>query len=53
MPVPHPLFAPEFKAKPYWWDAHEPAALPEIDVPKDVFLQVVELAELPGRSLDR
>ena len=37
----HPLFAPEFKAKPYWWDAYEPAALPDIDLPKDVPVAIV------------
>ena len=35
------LFHPSFKAKPYWWEAHEPKALPEVDLPRDVPVAIV------------
>lgn len=35
------LFHPSFKAKPYWWEAHEPTALPEVALPKDVPVAIV------------
>ena len=30
-----------FKAKPFWWEAHEPTALPEVPLPKDVPVAIV------------
>ena len=39
--MPHPLFHPTFKAKPYWWEAFEPHALPEIDLPRDIPVAIV------------
>jgi glycine/D-amino acid oxidase-like deaminating enzyme len=35
------IFSKDFKAKPYWWEAHQPAALPEIALPKDVPVAIV------------
>lgn len=35
------LFHPSFKAKPYWWEAHEPKALPEVDLPRNVAVAIV------------
>lgn len=35
------LFHPSFKAKPFWWEAHEPSALPEVPLPKDVPVAIV------------
>ena len=39
--MPHTLFHPTFKAKPYWWEAFEPHALPEIDLPRDIPVAIV------------
>ena len=35
------IFHKDFKAKPYWWEAHEPRPLPEIALPKDVKVVIV------------
>ncbi len=35
------LFHPGFKAKPYWWEAYEPVALPEASLPKDIAVAIV------------
>jgi glycine/D-amino acid oxidase-like deaminating enzyme len=35
------IFSKEFKAKPYWWDAYQPVALPEQPLPKDVPVAIV------------
>jgi glycine/D-amino acid oxidase-like deaminating enzyme len=35
------IFAKDFKSKPYWWEAHQPAALPEINLPRDVAVVIV------------
>jgi glycine/D-amino acid oxidase-like deaminating enzyme len=35
------LFHPGFKAKPYWWEAYEPVALPETDLPKHIAVAIV------------
>jgi glycine/D-amino acid oxidase-like deaminating enzyme len=35
------IFHPSFRAKPYWWEAYQPAALPEIALPKDVPVAIV------------
>ncbi len=37
----HALFHSSFKAKPYWWDAYEPTALPEMPLPKDIPVAIV------------
>jgi glycine/D-amino acid oxidase-like deaminating enzyme len=29
-----PIFHQDFKAAPFWWEAHKPAALPEISLPR-------------------
>jgi glycine/D-amino acid oxidase-like deaminating enzyme len=33
--MPASIFAKDFKPRPYWWDHHEPAPLPDIDLPKE------------------
>ncbi len=35
------IFHREFKPRPYWWDHHEPTALPEIGLPKQVRVAIV------------
>jgi glycine/D-amino acid oxidase-like deaminating enzyme len=35
------IFHPDFKAKPYWWEAHTPTALPPIDLPSRTDVIVV------------
>ncbi|MBL8789679.1 MAG: FAD-binding oxidoreductase [Rhizobiales bacterium] len=37
----HAIFHPDFKAKPYWWEAYEPKALPDVALPKDVAVAIV------------
>jgi glycine/D-amino acid oxidase-like deaminating enzyme len=37
----HSLFHPDFKAKPFWWEAYEPRPLPEIDLPKEARIVIV------------
>jgi glycine/D-amino acid oxidase-like deaminating enzyme len=36
-----PIFAKNFKPRPYWWEHHEPAPLPQIDLPAAVDVAVV------------
>jgi monoamine oxidase len=35
------LFASDFKPRPYWWEAYEPAALPEITLPKSARVVII------------
>ena len=35
------IFSKDFKAKPYWWEAHQPTALPDVTLPKDVQVAIV------------
>jgi glycine/D-amino acid oxidase-like deaminating enzyme len=35
------IFHKDFKPRPYWWEAHEPKPLPEIDLPKAVRVAIV------------
>lgn len=35
------LFHPSFKAKPFWWEAYQPQALPEQPLPKDVPVVII------------
>ncbi len=35
------IFAKDFKPKPYWWEAFQPAALPEVPLPKTVPVVIV------------
>ncbi len=35
------IFHTNFKARPFWWEAYEPAPLPEITLPKDIRVAVV------------
>ncbi len=35
------IFHKDFKAKPFWWEAHEPAALPEIALPRETRVVIV------------
>ena len=35
------IFAKDFKPRPYWWEHHEPAPLPEIALPADVPVVIV------------
>ena len=37
----HSLFHPDFKAKPFWWDAYEPKPLPPIELPKEARVVIV------------
>jgi glycine/D-amino acid oxidase-like deaminating enzyme len=39
--TPSSIFHKDFKAKPYWWEAHEPRPLPEIALPKEVRVVIV------------
>jgi len=35
------IFHKDFKPRPYWWEAHEPKALPDIELPKTVRVAIV------------
>ncbi len=35
------IFHSDFKLKPFWWEAHEPTALPELPLPKDVAVAII------------
>ncbi len=35
------IFHKDFKAKPFWWEAYEPAALPEIALPRETRVVIV------------
>ena len=35
------IFHPDFKAKPFWWEAFQPAALPQVDLPRSVSVAIV------------
>jgi glycine/D-amino acid oxidase-like deaminating enzyme len=35
------IFAQDFKARPFWWEAHEPAPLPEVALPKEVRVVII------------
>jgi glycine/D-amino acid oxidase-like deaminating enzyme len=35
------IFQRDFKPRPYWWEAYEPATLPEITLPKSVRVAIV------------
>ena len=35
------IFHRDFKAKPFWWEAHTPTALPPVELPKDVPVAIV------------
>jgi glycine/D-amino acid oxidase-like deaminating enzyme len=35
------IFSKDFKAKPYWWEAYQPVALPDINLPKDVPVAII------------
>jgi glycine/D-amino acid oxidase-like deaminating enzyme len=37
----HAIFHQDFKARPFWWEAFEPRALPEVDLPKNIPVAVV------------
>ena len=39
--MPSPIFHKDFKARPFWWEAHEPKPLPEIELPKSVRVAIV------------
>ena len=39
--MPSAIFHKDFKARPFWWEAHEPKALPEIALPKSVRAAIV------------
>ncbi len=34
--MPETIFHRDFKPQPYWWEAHEPKALPEVELPKSI-----------------
>ena len=35
------IFHPDFKTRPYWWDAYAPTPLPEIALPRDIPVLIV------------
>jgi glycine/D-amino acid oxidase-like deaminating enzyme len=35
------LFHRDFKPRPFWWEAHEPRPLPEIDLPKTTSVAII------------
>ncbi len=35
------IFHPDFKAKPYWWEAYEPKPLAEVALPKEIPVAIV------------
>jgi glycine/D-amino acid oxidase-like deaminating enzyme len=35
------IFHSDFKLKPFWWEAHQPTALPEVPLPKDVAVAII------------
>ena len=35
------IFTNDFKARPFWWEAHEPKPLPEVALPKQVRVVIV------------
>ena len=35
------IFHPDFKAKPFWWEAYEPKPLPEVVLPKETAVAIV------------
>ena len=35
------IFAKDFKARPFWWEAHEPKPLPEISLPGETRVAIV------------
>jgi glycine/D-amino acid oxidase-like deaminating enzyme len=35
------IFHKDFKAQPFWWEAHKPGALPEIALPREVRVVIV------------
>ncbi|GIX09844.1 FAD-binding oxidoreductase [Elioraea sp.] len=37
----HPLFAPGFRAKPWWWEAAEPAAGPPVALPGEAEVAII------------
>jgi glycine/D-amino acid oxidase-like deaminating enzyme len=39
--MPNAIFTKDFKARPYWWEAYAPQALPEAPLPKDVRVAII------------
>ena len=40
--MPHSeIFAKDFKARPYWWEAHEPKPLPEAALPRETRVAII------------
>ncbi|MBI2719234.1 MAG: FAD-binding oxidoreductase [Rhizobiales bacterium] len=39
--MPPAFFHADFKARPFWWEAHEPKPLPEVTLPREVRVAVV------------
>lgn len=35
------IFAKDFKARPYWWDAHTPLPLPEVSLPRETRVAII------------
>ncbi len=35
------IFHKDFKAQPFWWEAHKPSALPEIALPREARVVIV------------
>jgi glycine/D-amino acid oxidase-like deaminating enzyme len=35
------IFTNDFKARPFWWEAHEPKPLPEVELPKQARVVIV------------
>jgi glycine/D-amino acid oxidase-like deaminating enzyme len=41
LPMSTQIFHKEFRAQPFWWEAHKPTALPEIALPREVRVVIV------------
>ena len=39
--MPSPIFHQDFKARPFWWEAHEPKPLAEVALPKETRVAIV------------
>jgi glycine/D-amino acid oxidase-like deaminating enzyme len=39
--TPKEIFSKDFKPRPFWWEAYKPAALPAVELPKDVPIVII------------
>ena len=45
------IFTKDFKARPFWWEAHEPKPLPEITLPKQARVVIIGAGYVLNRVL--